>query len=596
MKTAKKLLFTLLLIFLAVIVFSHMIPSGKTQNTLLKNTDTRTEAETRIDFENYIQQLFVDEITSDSVTLNFTLNNPSVYGIENTETTLGSYSLAALQDSIMVSENRLSTLNSFDYNKLDQEEQLIYDILSYELNVNLSASDMLLYSETLGPTSGIQVQLPVLMMEYNFRNLDDVNTYIKLLDMIPDYFQNIINFEKEKSEAGLFMSQTTASAIIKQCEEFISHTEDNYMITVFNEKIESVNDITQDEITSFQAANKTAVLESVIPAYQNLIDALESIKDTSVNQKGLCYFHKGKKYYEYLVKSKTGSDKSISDIENLLNDTIDSYQAQMAKLLEKYPDIYYDAANLEYPWQNPEEAIEHLKSSISSDFPALTDDVECTVKYVDDSLKDSMSPAFYLTSAIDDYKKNVVYLNDSEQYDLSSSFTTFAHETYPGHLYQNCYFQSTEPTLIRSIINISGYTEGWGTYAELFSYKYSDIDRNVSKLLEENTIITLCLYAKADLGVNYLGWDSSELYSYLSDYGFSKRQSLTIFNSMVAEPAAYMPYTLGYLEIIELKKEAQSRLGKRFILKDFHKFILDTGCAPFSVIEKRMDTWIKSYH
>ena len=72
----------------------------------------------------------------------------------------------------------------------------------------------------------------------------------------------------------------------------------------------------------------------------------------------------------------------------------------------------------------------------------LREDVKCQVKYVDESLEDSLSPALYLTSPIDDYKDNVVYLNQSEDYDLTECFSTIAHESYPGHLYQNAYFSA----------------------------------------------------------------------------------------------------------------------------------------------------------
>ena len=78
----------------------------------------------------------------------------------------------------------------------------------------------------------------------------------------------------------------------------------------------------------------------------------------------------------------------------------------------------------------------------------------------------------------------------------------------------------------------------------------------------------------------------------MKNYGFSASQSRVIFDSMVAEPAGYMPYTLGYLEIDNLKYEAMEWLGDDFILKDFHEFILSIGPAPFDVIEGRLRKWI----
>ena len=277
----------------------------------------------------------------------------------------------------------------------------------------------------------------------------------------------------------------------------------------------------------------------------------------------------------------------------MLSNALSDSQQQMAKIMTKTPDVYYKAQELEYPYKEPEKAIEYLKKAINKDFPALGDDITCEIKYVDKSLEEHLSPAFYLTPAIDSYKENVVYLNKNQKYDLSEAFSTIAHESYPGHLYQNCYFQSLNPEPIRSVINCGGYSEGWATYAELYSYSIAGIDKDVAGLMVQNTIATLCVYGKADVGVNYMGWDFKKLQGFLSDYGFSKSQSRMVFDSVVAEPADYLQYTLGYLEIEELKKEAQNKLGSQFSLKDFHKFFLSTGTAPFSVIEDYLGKWIE---
>ena len=107
------------------------------------------------------------------------------------------------------------------------------------------------------------------------------------------------------------------------------------------------------------------------------------------------------------------------------------------------------------------------------------------------------------------------------------------------------------------MINVAGYTEGWGTYAELYGYDLAGLKKDVAKLLKENTLITLCLYAKADIGIHYKGWDQKKLQRYLTDFGFSKSNMMAIYQSLLAEPASYMPYTIGYLEIDDLLNDAK---------------------------------------
>lgn len=559
-----------------------------------KVSDSRSAKQTQSDFDKLAQEIFKEEITDNTITLNYTLKDKENYGIVDAEPTLGEYSLKEMKNSLVVSENRVATLETYDYDKLTKEQKLLYDIVYILSKQNLKAADFLEYGECLGPTSGIQAQLPIYFAEYSFRSKADVDEYIKLLGLVPAYFKQILAFEQNKSKKGIFMSDTTVQAIIDQCSGFIKEPEKNYLITVFDGKVTGLGDLTDAEKTAYSQQNKDAVLKSIIPAYQTLIDGLTKLKGTGKNDKGLCHLKKGKEYYAYLVEAKTGSSRSLNEINSLLDDHITELKKEIAKTISDSPDVYYDAQKVTYQYDTPQKAMEHLKEAIAQDFPALGEDISCEVKYVDKSLEDSMSPAFYLTPAFDDYKNNVVYINQNEKYDLSKAFTTIGHETYPGHLYQTCYFDSTNPNPLRNVVNISGYSEGWGTYAELYSYDLAGLDKKVAKLLKDNTLATLCLYAKADLGIHYLGWDEKKLQSYMTDFGFSKTDVLAIYKSLIAEPASYMPYTIGYLEIKDLMDKAEDKLGKRFVIKDFHKFYLSIGPAPFAVIEDRLDEWIES--
>lgn len=558
-----------------------------------KVSDSRSKKEARQDFDNLITEIFKEEVTDNTITLNYTIKDKKAYGLDEEEPTLGEYSLEEFQNSLLVSENRVATLETFDYNKLSKEQQLIYDIIYMISKQNLESADFLEYAECLGPTTGIQAQLPIFFAEYNLYEKRDVEQYIELLNLVPEYFKQIITFEQNKSKQGIFMSKTTAQAIIDQCGEFVKEPEKNYLITVFDKKIQEVEGISEEEKAAFSEENKKAVSEAVIPAYQDLIKGLKKLKGTGKNENGLCHLEKGKQFYAYLVKSKTGSSRSLNEINAMLDKKISKLKKEMAAIMAESPDVYYDAQDVTYPYQEPQKAMEHLKKAIRKEFPTLDGDITCQIKAVDKSLEESMSPAFYLTPAIDNYKENVIYINENERYDLSKAFTTIGHEGYPGHLYQTCYFNSTNPAPIRSIISVGGYTEGWGTYAELYSYDLADINKDVAKLLKKNTLTTLCIYAKADIGVNYLGWDYKKLQEYLSDFGFSKSSGRIIFDSMVAEPGGYMEYTLGYLEIEELLEKAKKELGDKFVLKDFHEFFLSIGPAPFAVIQDRLDGWIE---
>lgn len=55
------------------------------------------------------------------------------------------------------------------------------------------------------------------------------------------------------------MSDTTAQAIIDQCNGFIESSEENYLITVFNNKIKEVKGLGEEEIKKYTSSNEKAV-------------------------------------------------------------------------------------------------------------------------------------------------------------------------------------------------------------------------------------------------------------------------------------------------------------------------------------------------
>lgn len=544
-------------------------------------------------FDDYLYELFVKEVKSDSISLNYSLAAPENYGITDSDTTLGEYSVSHMTQNLSVSENYLSRLLSFDYSSLTSEQKLTYDILQDYLNKDLSLGNYTYYSECLGPTTGIQAQLPILLAEYSFYGKDDIEEYLKLLPCVYDYFKDIAQFEREKSKHGLFMKDAVADQIIAQCEAFINDPEDNFLISYFNEKIHSYEGLTPSEISKYKALNKEAVIVYVIPAYELLIKTLKELKGTGTNSAGLYYYPEGQAYYEALAKYKTGSDRSMDQMIDLLETAIDEGIIKLTTLTMQDPtlvDQYY--AFQAFPITDPGKIIKDLKKDIKKDFPD-TAPVQCDIKYVPASLSAYLSPAMYLTPPMDNYKENEIYINGNDKKTLSMIYTTVAHEGYPGHLYQCVYFRSKNPAPIRNVMNFKGYDEGWATYVEMYSYHISGINESLAGFLEANNIIILCMYARADIGIQYEGWKEKEVVNYITNFISDEQKAKQIYARLLEEPAIYLPYAVGYLEIMELRKQAEEQLQDRFVAKDFHKFLLDIGPAPFGIIQDRFNVWLE---
>lgn len=559
-----------------------------------KKINTEAAQTSQKNFDSFTDEAFKDAVTQDTLTLNFSLANPKNYGITNPPVTFGHYSLSEMKKSLLTTENQLAALKKFSYSGLRDDQKLTYDILKNTWTLELKSGNFPLYSEILGPTTGLQAQLPVLLAEYNFYTKEDIDTYVKLLPNIYDYFKEICEYETQKSKAGLFMSDTVADSILAQCESFIADKDNNYLIEVFNDRVSSYKGLSKKEINAYEKANKDAVVNSVIPAYQLLIDTLKTLKGTGTNDGGLAGFPKGKEYYSYLLASNTGTSRSPKELINMLESSISDNLTALNSLAAKDANIYQEAANVSYPLSKPKEILEYLRGAIKDDFPPCPN-VDFTVKYVHKSLQDYLSPAMYLVPAIDNYKNNVIYINQNTDYDKQPIFNTLAHEGYPGHLYQSVYFRSTNPAPIRSLLNFSGYAEGWATYVEFYSYHMAGFSENEASFLEHSMAANMALYCRLDLGINYEGWTVAQTASYLKQFGITdKSTARVLFSTMVEEPALYPEYGIGYLEFMNLRTKAEKHLGYGFNLKNFHKFLLDTGPAPFEVIDDHMKGWLKA--
>ena len=547
---------------------------------LLSGCQSETSAGQNRQFRQFTKQLFCQELSSNTISLHYTLKNPKEYDIRENEVTFGTFPTDN-KNLLAAVENLEEVLKTFDYNKLSVENSLTYDVLKCYLNMTERDAEYILYDEPMGLVSGVQTQLPVILSEYPFYEQSDVDTYLQLMKTTPEYFTSLLKFEQKKSKAGLFMSDKMAEQVIEQCKAFRDMGENNYLYSTFAERVCTVTSLSDKQKSDYIQKNARMMKEYVLPAYDNLICTIEKLKGSGKNEQGLCYLPKGKDYYEQVVEASTGSTRSVEEIRDMTR----RQMTEDLEAMERVMKISEKEVNASIP-QNPTSILQDLQTKITTSFPELPD-TTYEVKYVPKAMQEHLSPAFYMIPAIDAYNENVIYVNEAQIGNTMALFTTLAHEGYPGHLYQTVYFANTNPDPIRTILNFGGYVEGWATYAEMCSYYLAPLTKDQATLLQKNSSIVLGIYTLADIGIHYDGWSREDAIAFYKKYGIGDEDNINrIYDLILGSPGNYLKYYVGYVEFLELKKDWVKEYGSQASQKEFHKAVLDVGPAPFKVVEK----------
>ena len=549
-------------------------------------TETADEA-----FERFTHTLFLDEVSSNSLTLHYTLSDPQSYGITDAPAAFQLYSEDTHQASAAALENNIQVLSSFSRDALSDSNRLTYDILSYQFEKQKELLAFPYYEEIFSPTLGTQAQLPILLAEYAFWSEQDIQNYLALLAQMDVYYESLMNYEREKARAGLFMSDETADAVIAQCQAFLSNPGNHFLLSTFEERIASADFLSKEQAAEYLDSNRLLFFGHVVPAYELLIEGLTELKGTGTNPCGLCYYEDGGDYYEALVAAATGTGRSMEEILLLIEEQLDTDLETVAYLISRNPKII-ESVSRQTGVSEPAIILKNLEQQMEADFPSVAS-VSCQVKYVDPSLEKYLSPAFYLTPPLDRMNEHVIYINPASHYDSLSLYTTLAHEGWPGHLYQTLYENSCGFDPVRNLLHFGGYVEGWATYVEWLSYAYAIPDQEMAELLSANGAVSLGLHARADVGIHYEGWSLEDAEYFFSGYGVTNPDTVyQIYQSVIQDPGNYLKYYLGASEILKLKEQAEAALSDRFVLKDFHTFFLSMGPSPFPVIEDYMEEWL----
>ena len=557
-----------------------------------RSEDKKTEDES---FSEYCDLLLADMIESDALSAHYSISDPEDYDVKFSEEdyNLGTVDMDEISEEYDQMRETLEKLESFKDKDLTKEEQITKACLVeyYETKLAYEGTDWLY--NAFSPTNGITSALSTNFIEFVFYDEEDVEQYLMFLKDVPNYMESLYEFARTQSEMGYFMPDYVADQTIEACEQYLDAEVEPLLVT-FEDKIDKL-DISDGDKEEYIALNEEYVEEYYLPVYEDIIDLLEELKGTGINDGGLVGFGKdGKKYYEAIVREKASEDITPDELAEYLDDAMTEVINKMMEIYDKDSDAYNEASSYTTDFETPEDALEFLQKQMDELFPEpLTE--EYVIEYQNPACEVDGVLAYYVNCRIDDIDYNSIKVNGSAVEEGSiGMYLTIAHEGYPGHLYQYTSCYGNEDTLdVLKMLSFIGVSEGWAEYASICSLELLELSDTWQEMIYLDDVFTYIVCSRLDIGVNYEGWDINDAKNYLSDYLYVTDELVRdLYYSAIADPGVYIPYTYGQLRMWELREMAEDELGKSFDVKEYHEFLTDLGIVSFDIIEDELENWL----
>ncbi len=562
----------------------------------------RTAEEQQAAFDEFIMEEFVSSLEEEYLSIHHTLRHPEDYGIDisKAQVSVGDAINEAYLKEAREENQRLKVeFEAFDYELLTPEQQETYRLYQFLMeNAIASTSEEFAYlGGAFTPMGGLQGDIASLLMEYEFYTMEDVDAYLAMMEDIPRYVEEMLDFSRVQKEKGLFMPDVASQSSRDYCKKIMDAGEDSAILGSVLSNLENCQLLNEEQKAQYQEEARKIFLEGILPCFESIYNTLGELMEEENNQLGLCYLENGKAYYEQLFRQKSGSERSVEDAKELLEEYVELCLRNIAMIgvndEELYEEYIYEGAIVDF--SDNDQILENLEKRIAEDFPAI-DPVDYNVKYLDPEVAIDGVTAYYVVPQIDDPLGQKIKINPNAAMDLElpSTFTVFAHEGLPGHLYQTNYILQNLENPFRKTTSIIGYSEGYATYAELIALNYLDeqLEKDMITLEQCYTIFQNSLIALCDIGIHYDGWTVVDMEDFMDQY-VSLGDVTPIYNQLLGDPAGFQPYYMGCVELLELRRNAQNELGGRFNDMEFHKVILEGGDLPFSVLADKVEAYIE---
>ena len=585
-----------LLIFKSLAIFSLSFSTSFTavpQNSLL----TADSFESLIyDFEKY--EININPIKSGQLG-----NRPALRMLPNV-------SIEAQKDNEALIESFIQRHLALSKEQMDENIKLSYELLGFELNQRKRLFPYDTMRIPFTNDSGFFNEMSYISRRTKFEVIDDYDAYASRLSKLPKYFE-----EHKKNMRRGINTQFTASVeimpgIIKVIDQLSKGDPKEHPFYIpFKNYPHNFN---HEEKNRLDILGETTVINSVLPAYKDLKEFIESeyLPKTRLNI-GIGTNNNNREYYKALIKNFTTLEITPDEVHNIGVHEVQRIRSEMdavirttnfkgtfsdfLKFLRTSPQFYASTKK-----QLLKEA-SYLAKKIDGRMPEFFQTLP-RLPYgiipVPKEIQENYTTGRYWGGSPELNKAGnyVVNTYDLKQRPLYNLPALTAHEGVPGHHHQIALSQEIKNVpSFRKDIHVSAYVEGWGLYAEKLAGEMGIYETAYDKFGQLTYEMWRACRLLVDTGIHWKGWNREKAEEcFFNNTALAPYNIKTEVDRYISWPGQAVSYKIGELKILELRKFSESQLGHKFNIREFHDQVLINGSLPLNILERKIKEWVKN--
>lgn len=509
----------------------------------------------------------------------------------------------------------LAALRRIDRTRLGNERQISYDAFLHDkreaaawLQPDIRALTTVRPFNHFG---GLHVELPALLTSggaLRYESEADYKRNLAILRAIPAVLDNSVLRFRQGMASGVTEPQRTVEIMIAQLDSLLEQPiEKSAFLSPALSFPDSVPAARQPEIT---AAFENAVRSEVLPAYRRLRTFLaDEYLPAARASTGLSAMKGGAGLYRMLIERHTTVRLDPEAVHQLGLSEVARIQSEMDAVRRKLGDAgtltaFFDKIRTD-PRFHPRTA-----SELAEGFAATARKVDALAptyfkRIPRTPLQIQAYPDYrgryeaggsYNQGSADGRRPGIFFFNT---FDLPSRFTSgiatlYLHEGAPGHHFQVSLAQENAslPDFQRFGGN-NAFVEGWALYAETLGFPMGFYDDPLQHWGTLDDEMLRAMRLVVDTGLHTKGWSRDQAITYmLANSGMGRSDAAAEVDRYIANPGQALSYKIGALTIQRLRREAESALGPKFDIREFHEQVLGSGAIPLGVLEAKVRRWI----